>query len=136
MARALHVIHDMCFDPKMRRQFFDLPGTFSSKTFDVEGDDFVRSLNGGVHFVTIPNTFDASVHIHDCGRQVMDIRRRAAYPISEVQILLGGISRSHVYDLIDRGELRRVKLGRRALIPASEIDRIIEASLPPDDDTS
>ena len=35
------------------------------------------------------------------------------------------ISRAHVYNLIDRGEIRRVKLGRRALIPVSEIERVL-----------
>ena len=54
----------------------------------------------------------------------MDIQRRAAYPISEAAFLLG-ISRSGLYDLIANGTLRRVKIGRRALIPAAEIERIV-----------
>lgn len=35
-------------------------------------------------------------------------------------------SRSHLYVLIDKGLIRRVKVGSRTLIPASEVDRIIE----------
>lgn len=51
--------------------------------------------------------------------------RRVAYPIPEAAALLG-MSRSGIYQLIDRGELRRVKIGRRSLIPASELDRLID----------
>lgn len=48
----------------------------------------------------------------------------AALSIPEAAKRLG-ISRGHVYNLIDRGEIRRVKLGRRALIPVSEIERLL-----------
>lgn len=54
----------------------------------------------------------------------MDIQRRAAYPIPEAAFLLG-ISRSGVYDLISAGSLLRIKIGRRTLIPAAEIERIV-----------
>ncbi len=54
----------------------------------------------------------------------MDIQRRAAYPIPEAAFLLG-ISRSGLYELIANGTIRRVKIGRRALIPAVEIERIV-----------
>jgi excisionase family DNA binding protein len=47
-----------------------------------------------------------------------------AYTMAEACELLGGISRTHLYTLIDRGDIRRVKLGRRSLIPASEIERL------------
>jgi excisionase family DNA binding protein len=35
------------------------------------------------------------------------------------------VSRSHLYNLTDGGQLRRVKLGNRVLIPASEVDRVL-----------
>ncbi len=57
---------------------------------------------------------------------------RAAYPLDEAQALLGGCSRSHLYNLADRGELRFVRIGRRVLVPASEIRRLAGES--PDDD--
>ena len=41
-----------------------------------------------------------------------------------------GVSRSYLYTLIDRGDLRRVKLGRRSLIPADEIRRLLEEGAP------
>jgi excisionase family DNA binding protein len=37
------------------------------------------------------------------------------------------VSRSFVYLLIKRGEIRTVKLGSRTLIPASEIARLLAA---------
>ena len=35
------------------------------------------------------------------------------------------ISRSHLYQLALRGELRIVKIGSRTLIPATEIERLV-----------
>lgn len=57
--------------------------------------------------------------------------RRAAYPIPEAAELLG-ISRSGLYALIDDGTLRRVKIGRRTLIPATEVDRLLAVPDDPD----
>lgn len=36
-----------------------------------------------------------------------------------------GISRSHAYDLIHRGELAGVRLGRRVIVPISAIDKML-----------
>lgn len=38
---------------------------------------------------------------------------------------LGGISRSMLYNLINRGDLERVKVGNRAFIPQSSIDQFV-----------
>lgn len=57
--------------------------------------------------------------------------RRAAYPTPEAAVLLG-MSRSGIYQLIDQGELRRVKIGRRSLIPAEEITRILAPTPEPE----
>lgn len=51
---------------------------------------------------------------------------RAAYPLDEAATLFG-ITRQHIYALAKRGEIRLVRLGRRTLVPASEIRRITEA---------
>lgn len=51
--------------------------------------------------------------------------RPAALSIPEAAAQLG-ISRSHLYGLLDAGVIRSVRLGRRRLIPASEIDRVLE----------
>lgn len=53
-----------------------------------------------------------------------DINERLAYPIPESAHLLG-ISPRGVYRLIEAGELRTVTLGRRRLVPAQELDRLV-----------
>ncbi len=55
-----------------------------------------------------------------------DINERLAYPIPESAHLLG-ISPRSVYRLIETGELRSVTLGRRRLVPAQELDRLVRA---------
>jgi excisionase family DNA binding protein len=58
---------------------------------------------------------------------------RAAYPLDEAGRLLGGISRGTFYNMRDRGEIRLVKLGRRTLVPRSEIERLTATERPDDD---
>jgi excisionase family DNA binding protein len=36
-----------------------------------------------------------------------------------------GLGRTTVYELIRRGEIRSIKIGRRRLIPAVEVDRLL-----------
>lgn len=36
-----------------------------------------------------------------------------------------GISRSHIYVLMNRGDLRLVKLGRKSVVPRAEIRRLL-----------
>jgi len=52
---------------------------------------------------------------------------RVAYSPTEAAQLLG-IHRGTIYNLERRGEIRIIRLGRRALIPRSEIDRILTAT--------
>jgi excisionase family DNA binding protein len=42
---------------------------------------------------------------------------------------LGGIGRTTVYGLIGAGELKAIKIGRRTLVPESEIRAYIDRSL-------
>jgi excisionase family DNA binding protein len=51
---------------------------------------------------------------------------RVALSIQEFGDALG-ISRPSVYKLIERGEVRTVMVGGRRLIPATELDRILNA---------
>jgi excisionase family DNA binding protein len=37
-----------------------------------------------------------------------------------------GISERSIYNLIDRGKLRKVKAGRRSLIPAVDLHAVVE----------
>jgi len=49
---------------------------------------------------------------------------RLCYRPAEVATLLG-VSRNHVYNLINRGELRSVNIGRTVSVPTSEIERTL-----------
>ncbi len=49
---------------------------------------------------------------------------RAAYPIPEARSLLGNIGQSHMYALMADGRIKFIKLGRRRLISANEIERV------------
>lgn len=42
-------------------------------------------------------------------------------PIPETQAALGGLSRSAIYELIDKGHLVRVKVGRRSFVTTASI---------------
>ncbi len=46
-------------------------------------------------------------------------------PISETQRRCGGVSRQTIYNLVDRGELQRVNIGRRAFITGDSIERFL-----------
>ncbi len=48
---------------------------------------------------------------------------------AEAREQLGGISRTTLYQLFGRGELLTVKIGRRRMVPQSEINRFIERNL-------
>jgi excisionase family DNA binding protein len=54
------------------------------------------------------------------------IPRRAAYPVPEVAVLLGGVTERYVWTLLSRNELTSVKVGGRRLVPADDLDAFIE----------
>jgi excisionase family DNA binding protein len=49
---------------------------------------------------------------------------RMAYSMAETESLLG-LSRSSLYRLIEAGQLRTVLYGRRRLVPARELERLL-----------
>ncbi|MEO8899863.1 MAG: helix-turn-helix domain-containing protein [Candidatus Dormibacter sp.] len=55
--------------------------------------------------------------------------------VNEVADVLG-CGRTLVYELIGRGELRRVKIGRLTRVPAAELDIYVQRKLAVDDDAS
>jgi excisionase family DNA binding protein len=57
---------------------------------------------------------NSSKHLSQLALRVNDFRQR-----------MGGISRSHFYQLVARKEIRVVKLGHRTLVPASEVERLL-----------
>ena len=50
------------------------------------------------------------------------------YSIEDARRVLGGISRATIYDLLNRGELASVVIGRRRFIPAASIAVFIGSS--------
>lgn len=46
------------------------------------------------------------------------------FSIPQAQAELGGICRAHAYNLINRGDLELVKLGRKSLITGRSINRL------------
>lgn len=51
---------------------------------------------------------------------------RALLPlIPDASEALGGIGRTKLYDLIEKGELTTVKIGRRRFVPASVIEEYV-----------
>ena len=46
------------------------------------------------------------------------------YSFPQAQAELGGISRGHAYNLINRGELELVKLGRKSLITGRSLSKL------------
>lgn len=56
---------------------------------------------------------------------------RYLYPVKEACALLGGLSRSKLYELFNEKRIRPVHIGTRTYLPADEIDRFV-ASLAED----
>ncbi len=46
------------------------------------------------------------------------------FSFPQAQAQLGGISRAHAYNLINRGDLELVKLGRKSLITGRSISKL------------
>jgi excisionase family DNA binding protein len=53
-------------------------------------------------------------------------RAEGGPPEGSARAALGGVSRTTIYDLINRGELAHVNIGRRGFITAASIDAYIE----------
>ncbi|MDP9336718.1 MAG: helix-turn-helix domain-containing protein [Actinomycetota bacterium] len=51
--------------------------------------------------------------------------RSLVLSVEEAAHLLG-ISRAHAYELVARGELAHIRLGRRVVVPRRAIDQLIE----------
>ena len=54
--------------------------------------------------------------------------RRFAYSVPEAAAQLS-VSKNHLWKLIERGVVRQVRLGGRVVVPASELDRVLEEGL-------
>lgn len=52
---------------------------------------------------------------------------RQLIPIEDAQDVLGGIARSTLYSLVNRGHITKVNIGRRGFITADSINAYIES---------
>lgn len=59
----------------------------------------------------------------------IEIRRRT-YTVAEAALLIG-VSRSTAYELVARGELRAIRLGRRWVVPVSTVAEIVGDEIHP-----
>jgi excisionase family DNA binding protein len=50
------------------------------------------------------------------------------YTVGEAAVVLG-ISRTHAYELVGRGELAHVRLGRRIVVPRAALQRMLDVSV-------
>jgi hypothetical protein len=48
-----------------------------------------------------------------------------AMTVNDFRRRMGGISRSHFYELVARKQIRIVKLGHRTVVPVSEAERLL-----------
>ena len=54
---------------------------------------------------------------------------RRLVAIADATAELGGVSRSTIYDLVNRGELTKVNIGRRGFITAESLDVYVESRM-------
>jgi excisionase family DNA binding protein len=59
---------------------------------------------------------------------VVEEKDRRIATLQEASNLLGRLSRSKIYDLIDEGKLRRVKLGGRTFVTRASLDNYLDAA--------
>ncbi len=56
----------------------------------------------------------------------MDTMGKRLVPIPEVRQVLGGIGHTTVYELVKRGEIIKVNIGRRAFITAESLEAYLD----------
>ena len=57
-------------------------------------------------------------------REAAQLLERRAYTIDEA-VLVSGVGRTSIYEVIKKGELRAVKRGRRTLILTDDLERFL-----------
>ncbi|MGH8984648.1 MAG: helix-turn-helix domain-containing protein [Acidimicrobiia bacterium] len=70
-------------------------------------------------------TFEAQPRVHHHQEITMDRREPLTVSVVDAAQLLG-ISRALAYDLVARGELPSLRLGRRVVIPRRALETLVE----------
>jgi len=52
---------------------------------------------------------------------------KAAFTVDEFRGAFGNMSRSKFYELVAEGRIRTLKLGRRTLVPATEVPALLDS---------
>ena len=74
--------------------------------------------------MTFVNAFEA-YGLHNTGKD--GTVKREFYSINEFSEILG-VSQQHIFNVIKRGEIKKVKVGGRSLIPISELQRLLDSA--------
>jgi hypothetical protein len=56
--------------------------------------------------------------------ELIEVKGDAPRPLDNACQELGGISKSHLYNLVNAGKLKLIRIGNRSFIPYPEIQRI------------
>lgn len=92
---------------------------------DVDLSSLLNSPDVAANFAAFLKTFDRPANVMPFpSPKIVETGDRLAYPVSEACRMLG-IGRTFLYMLEKRGAVRFVKLGRRTMVPRSEIDRLL-----------
>lgn len=65
------------------------------------------------------------MHGWPCRKLTIVAPPKLLVPIPEAQIMLGDISRSHLYELIESNEIKKVNIGRRSFVTAESIHAFV-----------
>ena len=71
----------------------------------------------------------AAVEAKNAKREAAQPLERRAYTIDEA-VLVSGVGRTSIYEVIKKGELRAVKRGRRTLILADDLEQFLNQLKP------
>jgi excisionase family DNA binding protein len=97
------------------------PELFDIDAYDEQPRDAVRRLPPAEAIATDQRhvrTADAETSTTAASSRV--------WTVTEAAVLLG-VSRAHAYELVARGQLRHVRLGRRVVIPKRAVDELLDA---------
>ena len=56
-----------------------------------------------------------------------DTMKREFYTVPEFAEMIG-VSTQHIWNMLRRGKIKKIKVGERSLIPASELQRLIDSA--------
>lgn len=90
------------------------------------GTHQVRNESGATRFISPDSSVSVSVLADKEELLVTESNERPlVYTVTQTAALLG-ISRTHAYELVARGDLAHVRLGRRIVVPRHSLERLLD----------